>query len=464
MDNENKKKEEKDNTKKNLIKTLLLKKINVYKKDNKDILDSINKSLNDSNSFFSYSVDGKRIIIGKKIPQLKDEAITINEKEITYRSSLKGLRKLISANKKNNKKKSQSSLNKYNQNLSLVDNPNMIINNSNNYISKEKEDSSSNIYKKTIKNIVKASSIPLIEKYPISETELNELYDNYKQLEIKNNDSLILTNKKKTSFNLYNNININRNNSNSNNISLLNSVRNTSLNLLNNSTEKSLNSILKLQEKTLKLNKKHFIENKKMEKILSKSTKKEKKDLLIYQTNFYRAFKEIKYKNENELSTNHYSNTLKWLMNLRSNNNFSKMNLNKNCIRESFINTGSLTRPKFAVIYKRINKQNEKIRNHFNKYDYFKISKSQKYFNNKIKEAFSDLDDLSIEGKKLLDYERENSNLMKGKKIIYKKIHKKDEKDDLDFIRSYSFKDFARNQIIDNCSKLHNDFEKIDKT
>ena len=42
---------------------------------------------------------------------------------------------------------------------------------------------------------------------------------------------------------------------------------------------------------------------------------------------------------------------------------------------------------------------------------------------------------------------------MKGKKIIYKKIHKKDEKDDLDFIRSYSFKDFARNQIIDKKQK-----------
>ena len=337
-------------------------------------------------------------------------------------------------------------------------------NNSNNYISKEKDESSSNVYKRTIKNLVKVSSIPLIEKYPISDTELNELYDNYKQLEIKNNDSLILKNKKKTSFNLYNNNNIISNNNKKNNLSLLNSARNSSLNLLSSSSEKSLNSILKLQEKTLKLNKKHLIDNKKMEKRLLKTTKKDKKDLLIYQTNFYRAFKEIKYKNENELSTNHYSNTLKWLMNLRSNNNFSKMNLNKNCIRESFINTSSLTRHKFKVIYKRINKQNEKIRNHFNKYDYFKISKSQKYFNNKIKEAFSDLDDLNIEGKKLLDYERENSSLMKGKKIIYKKIHKKDEKDDLDFIRSYSFKDFARNQIIDNCSKLHNDFEKINKT
>ena len=114
MDNENKIKEEKDNTKKNLIKTLLLKKINVYKKDNKNILDSINKSLNDSNAFFSYSVDGKKIIIGKKIPQLKDEPISIND-EKENKSNLKGLRKLISANKKNNKKKSQSSLNKYNK-------------------------------------------------------------------------------------------------------------------------------------------------------------------------------------------------------------------------------------------------------------------------------------------------------------------------------------------------------------
>ncbi len=136
MDNDNKKKEEKDNTKKNLIKTLLLKKINVYKKENKNILDSIIKSLNDSNSFFSYIVDGKKIIIGKKIPQLKDEPISINEKE--FKPNLKGLRKSMSPNFKNKKKISQKSLNKYNQNLSLVDNYNMIINNSNNYISKQK--------------------------------------------------------------------------------------------------------------------------------------------------------------------------------------------------------------------------------------------------------------------------------------------------------------------------------------
>ena len=253
MDNENKIKEEKDNSKKNLIKTLLLKKINVYKKDNKNILDSINKSLNDSNAFFSYSVDGKKIIIGKKIPQLKDEPISIND-EKENKSNLKGLRKLISANLKNKKKTKIVSLNKNKQNLSLIDN-NIMNNNSNNYISKEKDESSSNVYKRTIKNLVKVSSIPLIEKYPISDTELNELYDNYKQLEIKNNDSLILENKKKTSFNLYNNNNIISNNNKKNNLSLLNSARNYSLNLLSSSSEKSLNSI-KNGEKIIKNNKK----------------------------------------------------------------------------------------------------------------------------------------------------------------------------------------------------------------
>ena len=459
MNDENKINNEEKEELKNIKKTLIVKKINITKKENKEILNIINKSFNDVNSFLSNNVNGKKIIIGKKIPQLKDEPISIND-EKENKSNLKGLRKLISANLKNKKKTKIVSLNKNKQNLSLIDN-NIMNNNSNNYISKEKDESSSNVYKRTIKNLVKVSSIPLIEKYPISDTELNDIYDSYKQIEIKNKDSLI--NKKKTPFNLYNNYNINRNNSKSNNVSLLNSLRNTSLNLLNSSTEKSLNSLLKLQENTLNLNKKHIIENKKIETKIAKSTKKDKKDLLMNQTNFYRAFKEIKYKNENELSSNHYSNTLKWLMNLRLNDNFSKNNLNRNFIKETFINTGSLTRPKFAVIYKNLNKQNEKIRNHFNKFDYLKLSKSQKSFKSKINEAFSDLDDLSIEGQKLLDYERENSNLIKGKKIIYKKIHRKDEKEDLDFIYSYSYKDFARNQIIDNCSKLHNDFEKVEK-
>ena len=51
---------------KNIKKTLIVKKINITKKENKEILNIINKSFNDVNSFLSNNVNGKKIIIGKK--------------------------------------------------------------------------------------------------------------------------------------------------------------------------------------------------------------------------------------------------------------------------------------------------------------------------------------------------------------------------------------------------------------
>lgn len=74
MDDGNKIREDKKDftLKKKAIKTLLLKRINIYSKENQNILDLINKSFKEPQSFFSSSIDGKRIIIGKKIPKFKD--------------------------------------------------------------------------------------------------------------------------------------------------------------------------------------------------------------------------------------------------------------------------------------------------------------------------------------------------------------------------------------------------------
>ena len=57
----------------------------------------------------------------------------------------------------------------------------------------------------------------------------------------------------------------------------------------------------------------------------------------------------------------------------------------------------------------------------------------------------------------------ENSSLIKGKKVIYKKILRAEENNEQDYVKSYSVRGIYRNQIIDNCCKLHDDFEKIEK-
>ncbi len=66
MNDENKINNEEKEELKNIKKTLIVKKINITKKENKEILNIINKSFNDVNSFLSNNVNGKKIIIGKK--------------------------------------------------------------------------------------------------------------------------------------------------------------------------------------------------------------------------------------------------------------------------------------------------------------------------------------------------------------------------------------------------------------
>ena len=126
MDDGNKIREDKKDftLRKKAIKTLLLKRINIYSKENQNILDLINKSFKEPQSFFSSSIDGKRIIIGKKIPKFKDDPINLNdEKDNTINKQyVRGFKKILSTN---NKKRNFHSLNKYNDNPTIVDNANI---------------------------------------------------------------------------------------------------------------------------------------------------------------------------------------------------------------------------------------------------------------------------------------------------------------------------------------------------
>ena len=406
MNDENKINNEEKEKLKNRKKTLLIKKINVNKNENKQILRIINKSFNDVNSYLSSNVDGKNIIIGKKIIPLKNQSFQIikdslNDKKHLSKNILFFLKSRNTFYVSNNNNHDKNNLNK-------------VINPYNN---------------KKFKSYTKMISTPIINQYPISKSELNKIYEYFKQIKIRND----LDNKRK-----YN--------------SSRNSPSNFHINFSNkeNLSERSLYNSLKLQEKILNLNKKYSKEKKKIEKRLFTKTQKKKEDLLLNQIDLYRPFKETQDKDNDNI----FTGNLNWLMNLRVNDNFIK-DKNKN-LKNAFINIGCLSRPNYKMIYK-ADKIKEKIRSNFVNFNNSLFSKNQRYIKNSLKEAYNELNDLAIEGKNLLKCEMENSNLIKGKKILYKQRNCENEINNKEIFKSFSVREFKRNLIIDNCFKLHND-------
>ena len=406
MNDENKINNEEKEKLKNRKKTLLIKKINVNKNENKQILRIINKSFNDVNSYLSNNVDGKNIIIGKKIIPLKNQSFQIikdslNDKKHLSKNILFFLKSRNTFYVSNNNNHDKNNLNK-------------VINPYNN---------------KKFKSYTKMISTPIINQYPISKSELNKIYEYFKQIKIRND----LDNKRK-----YN--------------SSRNSTSNFHINFSNkeNLSERSLYNSLKLQEKILNLNKKYSKEKKKIEKRLFTKTQKKKEDLLLNQIDLYRPFKETQDKDNDNI----FTGNLNWLMNLRVNDNFIK-DKNKN-LKNALINIGCLSRPNYKMIYK-ADKIKEKIRSNFVNFNNSLFSKNQRYIKNSLKEAYNELNDLAIEGKNLLKCEMENSNLIKGKKILYKERNFENEINNKEIFKSFSVREFKRNLIIDNCFKLHND-------
>ena len=140
-------------------------------------------------------------------------------------------------------------------------------------------------------------------------------------------------------------------------------------------------------------------------------------------------------------------------MNLRLNDNSLKEK--NNILKNAYINIGCLSRPNYKMMYK-IDKIKEKIRSNFVNFKNSILYKTQRYIKNNLNEALKELNDLGIEGKNLLKCEMENTNLIKGNKILYKKRKYEDEINNKEIFKSYSVKEFKRNLIIDNCFKLHN--------
>ena len=402
MNDENKINNEEKEELKNIKKTLIVKKINITKKENKEILNIINKSFNDVNSFLSNNVNGKKIIIGKKKVQLKQEPFQIIKEIFHGRKTKKNLSFFLKT-----------------RNIFNIDN----IKNKNN-LNKEINSYSN----KNFKSYSKILSTPKIERCSISNSELNQIYHNFQQIKKRNN----LNNKRKNNYSIIPTSNFHLNFNNKENLN-----------------ERALYNNLKLQEKILNLSKTYVNEKKKIEKIIFKKTQKKKEDLLLNQIDLYRPFKEIKDKDNNNI----FLGNLNWLMNLRLNDNSLKEK--NNILKNAYINIGCLSRPNYKMMYK-IDKIKEKIRSNFVNFKNSILYKTQRYIKNNLNEALKELNDLGIEGKNLLKCEMENTNLIKGNKILYKKRKYEDEINNKEIFKSYSVKEFKRNLIIDNCFKLHN--------
>ncbi len=222
-----------------------------------------------------------------------------------------------------------------------------------------------------------------------------------------------------------------------------------------------LKKMLSLQEGILDKESNENLKKIKLERKIAQSVNRNEKESIMNNGNAFRIIKELKEKtnNENENHRNYHYLESNWLMDLRKD-----LINKKNNVKEIFINTGSLTRPNFKVVYKKLEDENEKIRSGFNylrEIDKANFLKNN-YLRNRIdylnfKNSFNELSDIKILGKNLLDCEIENAKFIKGKKkVIYRINPKEEEIDNRVFYRSNSVRDFFNTRIIDNCYKLHN--------
>ena len=381
-------------------KTLYLKKINIYSKENNTLYKGLSKFFNDENFFFNNKINGSQIILGKINKNSEDSIYKLNKQKI--------LRPL-------KKKKSFKS-------------------NSTHVISSNSG--------RTNKNLLFGK-----EKTPITDSELNNIYEHFKSIKY----SLINNN------NLTSDLSLNNNNNSEKNFFDKSKTLHKSFTL---KPTLQLKNMLNLQEEILEKENENN-KKKKIEKKIYERTKRKENESIMNSGITYRIIKELKEKTNNEIEKNSNYNSLEsnWLLNLRR--NFLNNNNNKN-YKEIFINMGSFTRPNYNIVYKKLNYNNEKIRfgfNHLREIDKKNFLKN-KYLSQRndyslFKKSFHDLKDIKILGKDLLKCEIENSKLIKGKKIIYQNKHRIEEINDKIFCKSYSMKDFFNNNIIDNCYKIH---------
>ena len=221
--------------------------------------------------------------------------------------------------------------------------------------------------------------------------------------------------------------------------------------------KKEINSFLKnipndlndTVKKHLILQEQSFINQNKINsyrKNLKKKIKEKIKDtnrvLLLSLSDSYREKKELNEFLDKSDNHNYQYNSQNWIINLRKPINYKGIN-------KGFINNGNKSNPLWSSYIKKSDKIYEKIRKPYTP-DYNKtykntLIKNDSFLNNnsKLKNYINrciNINQLEVNGKKLLDFEKKNAKLLKGRKKLVQLKYDKESTKDLSLIDNWKYK------------------------
>ena len=237
----------------------------------------------------------------------------------------------------------------------------------------------------------------------IDHKELKEIYKRFKNIDKKNsNETTIKRKKTKNKINFIS-------------YEYTNEINDKKYKTIKTEIEHDLN----FQEEVLLKKKSEDLKIQNITKNLSIKLKRPISKLLMKSNDEYRTKKEIKDSFYKEIKNTIPEPNYKWTVNLRDNDNH-------------YLNEGSIKNPYWTLyINKKENEENEKIRNP----DFFYTTQSKFYqrnqylkgkiphktfytLNKDLNNTNRQVSQIYVKGKKLLDFEIENSKYLKGRKII----------------------------------------------
>ena len=499
---------EKDKEKEKENHLLIFRKINIKDKNNKFYKEGVNDIFNDENLFLNNIYKDKKVIIGRNKSYLyKPEYIT-HLNSIKNKGNFNKFRFYKSSTLKNNPlgKIRRNEISKSLRGKNAID-KNLI--NAYDYQDKNNNsicsiNSKHDKLRKSFNLYGKRAPIFISGQNLISDNELKILYHQFLEKEKENRKKEL----KKKELNVIDKDNDNKNKT-------INKDINDNINkkIFKSMIDREINSRLNLQEKILnKFQRTNKVNQKLINKILKYTSKNNNDLLLMKHIDDYR-YKMEKIDEEKRMNQdNNYNKTIYWLSSLRHyprnkvknkdgnkviNNNTNnstfpsiytnrrKGNISKDDIFDNYINNiqysfgnnsnlycdiESNIIPLYAFILSDNLKGNEKIRNtHID--DYYNLNnKNNSLVNNKIKKNISvpslnnkyflneknSINDLNVEGKRLIDYEIEMSKKLEGKKKRLIKINYNDDETSVKtFAKSTLLDSFYYPKSIKNAFELH---------
>lgn len=380
-------------------KNLLITKIDINKRNHSVIKKLIDEYFTSSTTYFSPSIEGNKIIVGKRLS--KEEESSLSERiDIDSVKKLSMLGKNSVFLKPNRNRKNA---------LSTCGSP------MNRSVSSSKLGLSPSTLGSKFIQLFNDS------KSQISDTEITSIFEKFKR--IKQNNSKYANEFVKNE----NNVNIRK--------------------------------MLNLQETILKNQELHEKENQKMENLLSKKVKKHP-NLLYKSIKNYRILKEFREKDQDQ-TNNIGMSYVNWLMQLRLHENVPGTKtcmFNSGTLSKPNWSTLYL---KFPIIKEKIREgfkeycsDNEGKQLEKSVFSYYKIAQNQQE-KNKAKKYIESLNGLNVVGKSLLQAEIENFKTIKGRKKLLNFPVPENEKKEKEYQKSSSMKNIYQANIIRSCMNLH---------